>query len=255
MPSISFRRFLSGSLALAFVIHTCHAHGATFPTTLTTTALDRSSSGWFAAFRLHSDRGGPPDQQARLPHLPHSTASSGLIFYIQPPSTFVFTPLRGKRTQDCRFDRAAALTHRCCLLSQRRRTRPDRLRPGSRATATAAVPGRCGSFAVSLTPLLLDRFDSFRPLRLYEAMDDEVGRTAPPGCIVHTASEVDGKVRVVNVWESQQHIDEFFQSKLGPAFEKLAIEMDPPELTETFWIAGLSAAPPGRNRTDGRVAP
>ena len=43
------RRFISGSLALAFVIHTCRAQGATFPTTLTTTALDRSSSGWFAA--------------------------------------------------------------------------------------------------------------------------------------------------------------------------------------------------------------
>jgi hypothetical protein len=41
--------FLSGSLALAFVIHTCRAHGATFPTTLTTTALDRGSTGWFAA--------------------------------------------------------------------------------------------------------------------------------------------------------------------------------------------------------------
>jgi hypothetical protein len=49
MPSISFRRFLSSSLALAFAIHTCRAHGATSPTTLTTTALDRSSSGWFAA--------------------------------------------------------------------------------------------------------------------------------------------------------------------------------------------------------------
>jgi quinol monooxygenase YgiN len=70
----------------------------------------------------------------------------------------------------------------------------------------------------------------------YEAVDDAVGRTAPPGCIVHTASEVDGKVRVVDVWESQQHIDEFFQSKLAPALEKLGVEMDPPELTETFWI-------------------
>lgn len=48
----------------------------------------------------------------------------------------------------------------------------------------------------------------------YEAVDDAVGRTAPPGCIVHTASEVDGKVRVVEVWESQQQIDEFFQSTL-----------------------------------------
>jgi hypothetical protein len=71
----------------------------------------------------------------------------------------------------------------------------------------------------------------------YEAVDAEVGRTAPPGCIVHTASEVDGRVRIVDVWESRQHIDEFFQSKLGPAFAKLGVEMDPPELTETFWIA------------------
>jgi len=50
----------------------------------------------------------------------------------------------------------------------------------------------------------------------YEAVDNEVGRTAPPGCIVQTASEVNGSVRVVDVWESQQHIGELFQSKLGP---------------------------------------
>ena len=37
-------------------------------------------------------------------------------------------------------------------------------------------------------------------------------------------------------WESRQHIDEFSQSKLGPAFEKFGIQMDPPELTETLWI-------------------
>jgi len=70
----------------------------------------------------------------------------------------------------------------------------------------------------------------------YEAVNDAVGRTAPPGCIVHTASEVDGKVRVVEVWESQQQIDEFFQSRLGPAFEKLGVAMDPPELIEAFSI-------------------
>ena len=53
---------------------------------------------------------------------------------------------------------------------------------------------------------------------------------------MHTASEVDGKVRIVDVWESQQHIDEFFQTKLRPAFERLGIQSDPPEVTETFWI-------------------
>jgi quinol monooxygenase YgiN len=70
----------------------------------------------------------------------------------------------------------------------------------------------------------------------YEALQTVVGRTAPPGCIVHTASEVDGRVRVVEVWNSQQHIDEFFQSKVGPALQKLAVEIDPPKLTETFSI-------------------
>jgi hypothetical protein len=43
--------------------------------------------------RLHGGRGGPPDPRARLLHLLHSTASSDLVFYIQPPSAFVFTQI------------------------------------------------------------------------------------------------------------------------------------------------------------------
>lgn len=70
----------------------------------------------------------------------------------------------------------------------------------------------------------------------YEALEKTLEKAALPGCIVHTASEVDGKVRVVEVWESQQHIDEFFRTTLGPAFQKLGVEPDPPELTETFSI-------------------
>jgi quinol monooxygenase YgiN len=70
----------------------------------------------------------------------------------------------------------------------------------------------------------------------YEALATDTGNTAPPGCIVHTASEVDGRVRVVDVWESQEAIEAFFQNELGPAFKKAGIEPDPPELTETFNI-------------------
>ena len=70
----------------------------------------------------------------------------------------------------------------------------------------------------------------------YEEMHELVGGTAP-GLIVHTASAVDGKVRIVDVWESRQHIDEFVQSRIIPALEKLGREMDdPPERTETFSI-------------------
>ena len=78
---------------------------------------------------------------------------------------------------------------------------------------------------------------SWAPSReAYEAVENEVGRAAPRGCVVHTAAEVNGRVRVVDVWESRQHIDEFFQSRLGPAFEKLGVEMGPPEITESFRI-------------------
>lgn len=78
---------------------------------------------------------------------------------------------------------------------------------------------------------------SYAPSReAYDAVGAEAGGATPPGCIVHTASEVDGRVRVVDVWESQQHIDDFFQSTLGPAFARLGIEPEQPEMTETFDI-------------------
>jgi hypothetical protein len=87
--NLFLRHVISGSLALAFVIHTCRAHGATFPPMLTTTALDRSSSGWFAASACTAAAEGHQATIAQLLHLLHSTASSDLISYIQPPSTFV----------------------------------------------------------------------------------------------------------------------------------------------------------------------
>jgi quinol monooxygenase YgiN len=76
---------------------------------------------------------------------------------------------------------------------------------------------------------------SYAPSReLYEQVDEETGGAVPPGCIVHTASEVDGQVRIVDVWESQQAVDDFFQNTLGPAFAKTGVQPVQPELTETF---------------------
>ena len=71
---------------------------------------------------------------------------------------------------------------------------------------------------------------------LYEQVLAVVGEETPPGCIVHTVSEVGEGVRVVDVWESQQHIDDYFQAKLGPAFAQVGLEAEPPEFTETFRI-------------------
>jgi hypothetical protein len=70
----------------------------------------------------------------------------------------------------------------------------------------------------------------------YEQLASLVGEGAPRGCIVHTATEVEGGVRIVDVWESRQHVEDFFQSKLGPAFAQAGIESQPPELTEPFRV-------------------
>lgn len=70
----------------------------------------------------------------------------------------------------------------------------------------------------------------------YEALAADTGNEAPPGCIVHTASEVGDRVRIVDVWETKEAIDDFFQNTLGPAFAKHGIEGEQPELTETFNI-------------------
>lgn len=78
---------------------------------------------------------------------------------------------------------------------------------------------------------------TYAPTReAFEQIEREVGSTPPPGCIVHTASELEGRVRIVDVWESKQHIDDFFHTKLGPAFAKFGVEPEQPELTETFRI-------------------
>jgi hypothetical protein len=98
MPPVPFRRFISGLLALAFVIHTCRAHARLFPRRSPPRLLTAAARGGLRP-RLHSDRGGPPDPKARLLHLSYSTASSGSVFYIQPPSTFVFTPIDGIRSR------------------------------------------------------------------------------------------------------------------------------------------------------------
>ena len=70
---------------------------------------------------------------------------------------------------------------------------------------------------------------------LYEAVDRETGGAVPPGCIVHTASEVDGQVQIVDVWESQAALDDFFANTLGPAFGRAGVEpVQPEQMTETF---------------------
>jgi quinol monooxygenase YgiN len=65
----------------------------------------------------------------------------------------------------------------------------------------------------------------------------------PAGMVVHTALQIDGGVRVIDVWESREAIDRFFQDRLMPAAQAVAnregIELQqPPEpqIVEVFDI-------------------
>jgi len=44
----------------------------------------------------------------------------------------------------------------------------------------------------------------------------------PEGLIVHTASEIDGGIRIVDVWESAEAYANFGEKRLQPAFETVA---------------------------------
>jgi hypothetical protein len=56
--------------------------------------------------------------------------------------------------------------------------------------------------------------------KLTEELD--VKANPPAGLVVHTAIHVDGGVRIIDVWESREAIDRFFQDRLMPAGQALA---------------------------------
>ena len=69
----------------------------------------------------------------------------------------------------------------------------------------------------------------FAPSReLYDAVDaaikQAVGDAVPEGLIVHTASELpDGRVQIVDVWESSEAATAFEENQLFPAFAKAGV--------------------------------
>jgi hypothetical protein len=74
-------------------------------------------------------------------------------------------------------------------------------------------------------------------LEMVDAVDKEAdAKTNPPvGLIVHVAYVDDGRVRMVDVWESKDALDRFGQDRMGPAVAKVAAQqgIDPgsPEQT------------------------
>jgi heme-degrading monooxygenase HmoA len=72
-------------------------------------------------------------------------------------------------------------------------------------------------------------------LELLDAVTDEMraDEDTPEGLLVHTHFEKEGRVHVVDVWESQQAYDSFREARLGPAMHAVAerngMQGPPPE--------------------------
>jgi hypothetical protein len=59
-------------------------------------------------------------------------------------------------------------------------------------------------------------------LDAYDAVGDEVGGEAPPGAILHAAMLYEGKLRIIEVWESEEAYRGFREERLTPALLKVA---------------------------------
>ena len=63
----------------------------------------------------------------------------------------------------------------------------------------------------------------------YDQVRNEVtpDNRPPPGMLYHVAGPTETGFRVVEVWESQEAVDRFFQEKLGQALQKANINVRP----------------------------
>jgi hypothetical protein len=80
---------------------------------------------------------------------------------------------------------------------------------------------------------------------MYQQVDAKLQEQSDPpeGLIVHTASVVDGKLKIVDVWESEEHAQRFGRERLGPAIaevagEEMAAPPDP-EQVEIYEIKSM----------------
>ena len=55
----------------------------------------------------------------------------------------------------------------------------------------------------------------------------------PDGLMAHSSAEVDGVLRVIDIWESREKFDAFAQSRLGPAMAEAAGDRaEQPQISE-----------------------
>lgn len=71
----------------------------------------------------------------------------------------------------------------------------------------------------------LDQYD-----QVIEKMGFTAGGTGPPGNMFHWVTEVEGRVRITDVWETQEQFEQFAQEKIGPLAAEVGVPQ-PPEVT------------------------
>jgi heme-degrading monooxygenase HmoA len=85
------------------------------------------------------------------------------------------------------------------------------------------------------------------PREAFEAVSKDVDaqNNPPPGLLVHTAVERQGRIVVIDVWDSEQEFRTFEDQRLRPAIEKVMTDMGAPtdgpppeqEVLEAFDLA------------------
>lgn len=61
----------------------------------------------------------------------------------------------------------------------------------------------------------------------YERVERELGPAAVPGRLGHHVGTADGRLVVVDVWDSRADADRFAAERLFPAFERAGVRPDP----------------------------
>ena len=59
---------------------------------------------------------------------------------------------------------------------------------------------------------------------------DAAGATSPPGRLLHVALEVDGKIQVFDVWESEEAFGAV-AAQLGSVFADVGVDPGPPQVS------------------------
>jgi hypothetical protein len=82
-----------------------------------------------------------------------------------------------------------------------------------------------------------------QPIEAYEQLHAQIGAASGgsvPGLLVHFARSTDQGYQVVEVWESKEHSDRFFEQVINPLLERFPADQPLPRpVVEEFEVHGL----------------